>query len=116
MYSVAKSALMLTLAASIGHSVLAYAERVDGAAGSVPGITISYSEAELSTPQGLETLYMRIKRAAKSVCGVDSSSLTTLRSRHTVTCYQSTLEHAVRQVNRPTLTALHRARTKSAFG
>lgn len=114
---IAKSALMLTLAAaSIGYSILAHADRADGAVGSLPSITVSFGELDLSKPQGLELLYMRIKRAAKAVCGFERSPLTTLRRRNSSSCYESTLEVAVRQVNRPKLTALHRARTKSAFG
>jgi UrcA family protein len=114
---IAKSALMLTLAAAfVGYSVLAHADRVDRAMGSVPSITISFGELDLSKPQGLEVLYTRIKRAAKSVCGFKPSPLTTLRRRDASSCYESTVEHAVKQVNRPMLTALHRARTKSAFG
>jgi UrcA family protein len=114
---IAKSALIVTLAAgSLGYSVLAHADRADRAAGSAPSITISFGELDLSKPQGVEVLYTRIKRAAKSVCGFERSPLTTLRRRQSTSCYESTLEDAVRQVNRPKLTALHRAKTRSAFG
>lgn len=114
---IAKSAVTLTLAAAfIGHSVLAHADRVERANGSASSISISYAELDVSTPQGLEVLYTRIKRAAKSVCGFDRAPLTTSRGRHSLACYQSTVEDAVRQANRPTLTALHRAKTKSALG
>lgn len=110
-----KSALILALAAaSVGYSALAHADRVDR--GRTQSITIHYGELDLSKAQGLEVLYKRIKRAASSVCGSDRSPLTTSRARHAMECYQATLEDAVRQVNRPRLTALHRAKTKSAFG
>ena len=114
---IAKSAATLTLAAAfLGHSVLAHADRLVGTVGSVPSITVSYSELDISKPQGLEVLYTRIKRAAKSVCGFYNSPRELSRGRHSMACYQSTLEDAVRQVNRPTLTALHRAKSKSALG
>lgn len=112
---IAKSALIVTLAAAcIGHSALVHAERADR--GSTQSITIHYGELDLSKAQGLEVLYKRIKRAARFVCGSDRSPLTTSRARHAMECYQDTLEDAVRQVNRPRLTALHRAKTKSGLG
>ena len=112
-----RSALILTLAAvSMGHSALTYADPVDRTPGSIPSITLSYSELDISKPQGLETLYTRIKRAARSVCGIERSPTTMFRGRQAMACYQTTVEDAVRQANRPRLTALHRARTKSAFG
>lgn len=90
------------------------AERVDR--GSTQSITVHYGELDLSKAQGLEVLYKRIKRAARFVCGSDHSPLTMSRARHATECYQDTLEDAVRQVNRPRLTALHRAKTKSGLG
>ena len=114
---VAKSTAILTLAvALIGHSVLAHADRRDGAAGSGPSITISYSELDVSRPRGVEVLYTRIKRAARSVCGIDRLHRELSGGRRAMACYQSTLDDAVMQVNRPTLTALHRASSKSALG
>src|SRR5687768_3273105 len=99
----AKSAVTLTLAAAfIGHSVLAHADRLNGAIGSAPSITVSYSELDISKPAGLEVLYTRIKRAARSVCGFDHSPRELSRGRRSMTCYQTALDDAVRQVNRPT--------------
>jgi len=114
---IAKSAVAVTLtAALIGHSVAAHADRLDGAVGGAPSITVNYSELDISKPQGLTVLYARIQRAARSVCGVDDSPRELSRARHSMVCYKSAIEDAVRQVNRPTLTALHRAKTKPALG
>ena len=114
---IAKSAVALTLTAALmGHSVAAHADRFDGAVGSAPSITVNYSELDISKPQGLAVLYARIQRAARSVCGVHYSPRELSRERHSMACYKTAIDDAVRQVNRPTLTALHRAKTRSALG
>src|SRR5688500_14353121 len=114
---IAESTATLTLAAGIlGYSVLAQADRLTGAVGSTPSITVSLAGLDISNPHVLEMLYTRIERAARSVCGFDYSRRELSRGRHAKACYKSSLEAAVKQVNRPTLTALHRAKTKSALG
>jgi UrcA family protein len=114
---IAKSAVTVTLAAAfIGHSVVAHADRIEGVVVSAPSITIGYAELDISKPQGLAVLYTRIKSAARSVCGFDHSPKELARGRVSKACYQTAVEDAVRQINRPTLTALHRAKSKSTLG
>lgn len=115
---IAKSTATVAMAAAlIGHSTLARADRlVDRNDGNGPSITINYSELDISKPQGLEVLYARIKHAAKAVCGFDGSPQELSRSRHLEACYRTSLDNAIRQINRPKLTALHRAKSRSALG
>ena len=114
---IAKSAVTITLAAAfIGHSVPAHADRLEGVIVSAPSITVGYAELNISNPQGLAVLYTRIKSAARSVCGYDPSPKELSRARVSKACYLSAVDDAVRQINRPTLTALHRAKSKSALG
>jgi UrcA family protein len=115
----AKSAVTLTLAAAlIAPAAPAYADRLDGAVtvSDVPTIRVSYAELDINKPRGLEVLYSRIQRAAKTVCGVDDSRRELARGRHATACYQTAVEGAVNQINRPTLTALHRVKSKAEFG
>lgn len=96
----------------IGYSVPTHA---GGSVGGVRSVTVRYAELDLSKPQGVEALYLRIRGAAKRVCTADYS--TAIRDQVSWrNCYQDAIERAVRQVNVPTLTALHRARTSSALG
>lgn len=116
---VIKSAAALTLAAALGWPAApAHADRLNGAVTvtSAPTMTVSFAELDITKPRGLEVLYSRIENAAKIVCGVDPTPKPLARTRHATACYKTAIEDAVRQINRPTLTALHRAKTRSTFG
>lgn len=112
-----KSALALAVTALAWTAVPAHADRIEGVTvNSAPTITVSYAELDINKPRGLEVLYSRIQRAAKVVCGMDRSPQELARGRHAKACYKTAVDDAVRQINRPTLTALHRAKTRSALG
>lgn len=114
---VAKSAATVILAAaSIGYTLVASADRLVAEVGSVPTATVKYGDLNIGTPQGLEMLYARINRAARAVCGFDHSHKELQRSRPSHSCYRAAVENAVNKVNQPTLTALHRSKSKAAVG
>lgn len=115
---VTKSALALTLAAALAWPVVpAHADRIEGVTvSSAPTIRISFAELDINKPRGLQVLYSRIERAAKVVCGFDYSPRELARNRQAKACYQTAVDDAVRQINRPTLTALHRAKTRATLG
>jgi UrcA family protein len=78
--------------------------------------TVSYADLDLSKSAGAQTLYKRIKAAARHVCGpVDNYTFVT-PSRAFRKCYDQALADAVAQIDRPSLTALHREETRSARG
>lgn len=111
-----KSAVTLTLAAAlVGPFGVAHADRV-GQLDGPPKIVVNYDELDISSPHGLEVLYTRIEYAAMSVCGYDRLHKELSRQRRPAACYQAALDDAIRQVNQPRLTALHRAKVKSAVG
>lgn len=74
----------------------------------VPSVTVSYADLDLSTPFGAQTLYQRIKRAASKVCA-PLASKQLARAMLWRDCYEQAVANAVTTINRPTLTALHRA-------
>lgn len=114
---VTKSGLALALSALTWAAVPAHADRIEGVTvSSAPTIRVSYAELDINKPRGLEVLYHRIQRAAKSVCGIDYSSRDLAAGRHAMACYKTAVDDAVRQINRPTLTALHRAKTRATLG
>lgn len=116
---VIKSAAALAWVAAAGWPGAAvHADRVNGAVTvtSAPTMTVSFAELDITKPQGLKVLYSRIENAARIVCGVEHSPQLLERTRHARTCYTTAVDDAVRQINRPTLTALHRTKTRSAVG
>jgi UrcA family protein len=115
---VKKSAVALALTAALSWpAVSAYADRIEGVTvSSAPTIKVSYAELDINKPRGLEVLYSRIQRAAKIVCGNDHMLQELARGRHAAACYKTAVDDAVRQINRPTLTALHRAKTRAVLG
>jgi UrcA family protein len=77
---------------------------------------VSYADLDLSKPAGAQTLYKRIKAAARHVCGpVDRYTYVT-PSQTFRQCFDQAIADAVAQVDRPSLTALHREETRTARG
>jgi UrcA family protein len=113
---VIKSAVSLALTAALCWP--AHADRINGAVTvtSAPTMTVSFAELDITKPRGLQVLYSRIENAARIVCGVEPYLQPLSRTRQAKECYKTAVDDAVRQINRPTLTALHRAKTRSTFG
>jgi UrcA family protein len=77
---------------------------------------VSYADLDLSKAAGAQTLYKRIKAAARHVCGpVDQYTFVTPPSTFRA-CFQQAVADAVAQVDRPSLTALHTEATRTARG
>jgi UrcA family protein len=111
---IAKSIIGVCFAAALaGYSAATHAHE---SGGSVRSIIVGYAELDLSKSQGIEVLYQRIQGAAKRVCRADPGSIFVRDPRAWKKCYVDATERAVRQVNLPTLTALHQSRTSSAVG
>lgn len=78
--------------------------------------TVTFADLDLSKAAGAQTLYKRIKGAARHVCGpVDNYTFVT-PARAFSQCYAKAIADAVAQIDRPSLTALHREETRSARG
>lgn len=80
-----------------------------GAFGSVEtrSVKVSFADLNIGTPQGAAVLYSRIKRAARTVCGIDTATVEELKYHAFQPCYQAAIAEAVTKVNSPMLTALH---------
>lgn len=111
---ITKSALTLA-AALVAPVAVTHADRV-GQLNGVPQIVIAYDDLDISHPQGLEMLYSRIQYAAMDVCDYDRLHKELSRQRRPAECYHAAVDNAIKQVNQPMLTALHRAKSKSAVG
>lgn len=66
---------------------------------------VSYADLDLGHEAGARALLMRIKSAAKRVCGSEPDPRVVDRSYSR--CVDSALDRAVAEVNRPAVNALH---------
>lgn len=103
-------------AALIGHAPLAHAAPLEGTTTYSSSIRVSYADLDITKPRGLEVLYSRIQHAARSVCDFNYSVKELSRTRVAKNCYLTAIDNAVKQIDRPTLTAYHLAKSKSALG
>ena len=80
-------------------------------------VKVKYADLDLSKPAGAETLLLRIKRAAHSVCGGASDPWDGQAFKHERECFNDAVANAVRQVNNSNLTAMYREHSKgSSYG
>jgi UrcA family protein len=68
-------------------------------------MTVTYRDLNLSTVAGATTLYIRIKGAARSVCGYEGRRLD--EQRQWKSCYRDAIAGAVATVHSPLLTAVY---------
>ncbi len=76
--------------------------------------TVRFADLNLSNPEGARVLYGRIRLAAQSLCGEQSSFFDIKWMFEYRQCYREAVDRAVRQINRPTLTAVHAELTKQS--
>jgi UrcA family protein len=108
--SIAKSALLLTLGAFTTAGCTLASDRHSPAGREESGIVVRFGDLNLSKQHDLDTLYQRIRRTARLICGSDGSAW--FRPSGYYRCLESTIDDAVVRVNNPQLTSLHRARGK----
>jgi UrcA family protein len=77
-----------------------------------PSVTIHLADLNFESPEGVRVAYGRVRSAAHQVCGTSSSIWDTSAWSSWRECYRKTIEATVNRIDRPTLTALHRATTK----
>lgn len=82
----------------------------------VKTLAVSYADLDLSKPAGAQTLYKRIKAAARNVCGPADRYTYATPSQGFRQCFDKAIADAVAQVDRPSLTALHREVTRTVRG
>jgi UrcA family protein len=75
-------------------------------------IAIKFSEVQINNEADAETLYKKVKSAARAVCDDNAGGHRTLEVRtRTEKCVNQVLADAVRRINQPMLTALHETKT-----
>jgi UrcA family protein len=77
----------------------------------VPKVVVSYSDLDLSTPEGARTLYKRISYAAREICPFqDEKALSRVAINHA--CREAAIERAVRSVKSTQLAAVRSEHVK----
>ena len=79
-----------------------------------PGLQVKVGDLDLSHPAGIEILYRRLRFAAQQVCGPSDLTGTRLGTRDQQNCVKAAIDNAVRQLDRPALTAYHRSHAEQA--
>jgi UrcA family protein len=102
------TALGLTLASLCAVPAIA----ADRDANEPRKVVVQYDELDLSSKQGAQTLYARLRNAARQVCASYESRDPSRRAIWDA-CYNQSLSNAVMQVNREAVTALHQRQTHS---
>jgi UrcA family protein len=72
----------------------------------VPTVVVSYTDLDLSTTEGVQTLYKRISIAAREVCPFEDTR-DLARMAIAYKCRQASVSRAVRDIHSPQLAALH---------
>ena len=73
-------------------------------------LAVSYADLNLDSDAGTAVLYMRLKQAARQVCG-DWDTRDLSRGLAATACINKAMSHAVARVNSPMLTSLYEAKT-----
>lgn len=73
---------------------------------------VRFADLDLAKPEGALTLYKRIQHAARKACGSESYDTRILTPFGNYSnCYHKAMDGAVKHVNQPMLTAIHREET-----
>jgi UrcA family protein len=106
MQSVVRHALLALTMASV--CAIANAATSDGAAHRV----VRFADLNLTRPADVAALYQRIRVAAREVCQpLSERDLTLLAASRP--CIKDAIDHAVGDINSPTLSRYHQAKTQA---
>ena len=104
------SARMLLLAIAGGLSLGAHAGEAQHPNEVTTSVRVSYADLDLSEAGGAQTLYARIKSAAREACGPEPAVLDLRDAAGYKACYEQAVAKAVNRVGSDQLNALHAAR------
>ncbi len=79
--------------------------------GEPPSVVVSYSDLDLSTTAGAQTLYTRISRAAHEICPFEDA-VEPARAAKNHACREAAIERAVRSINNAQLAAVRTEHVK----
>ena len=100
------AALIAGLTAGLGGMQASQAADVNGYQ-NAPEKTVTYKDLNITTRDGASVLYKRIRAASRDVCKQMFPPYTPAGSISYLKCTRELVEHAVRDVNEPALTAVY---------
>jgi UrcA family protein len=106
--SSAAAALALTFL-----TLLAVDARADAPSGNPPSITVRFSDLAMADTANASVVYRKLRNAAGKVCGLHRGAQSLQAHIAQQECYDAALADAVRQVDRPALTAVHDAYSRN---
>ena len=72
-------------------------------------VRVTYSELAFDTADGAAAVYAKLRQAARKVCGLTHGAASLNEYLKQRECFDAAVANAVRQIDRPKLTALHHA-------
>jgi UrcA family protein len=111
--SVAGLAYAAILTGSFATGACAFAASSEN---QLPHVTVKYGDLNLNVREGIDTLYQRIKGAARSVCDQAISGSEPFRHNQWNSCYNTAVANAVAKVNNTQLTLRHAQSTTRRVG
>jgi UrcA family protein len=81
-----------------------------------PSMKVHFGDLNLSTDAGVETLYKRIKIAARTVCQESEVAGDGRVASHYWACYDKAVADAIGKVNNTQLTAMYQRATHTRVG
>lgn len=106
-----KPVMMIRCAAVTLASIFATTALAGGSPERIPQRVVSYGDLNLQSKAGVTALYRRIRSAADLVCRERRGVTQLILDADIQACRMDSTDRAVAQVNLPTLTSLHFART-----
>jgi UrcA family protein len=102
---------LIALAATAALGFVSTAQAADDS--STVSVRVSYSDLNLSSPDGAKAVLRRITQAAKGICGAEPSSAD-LGGRWAYSrCVKQIVDHAVTSLDQPMVTAVNAGQTVS---
>lgn len=102
---------MLLLGIASGLSLGAHAGETQRPNEVTTSVRVSYADLDISDAAGAQTLYARIKSAAREACGPEPTVLDLRDAAGYNACYEQAVAKAVNRVGSDQLNALHAARS-----
>lgn len=93
-----KKAINTSLAAAMAASAMFAAPAIAQNSNEAPSVSVRYSDLDLSTREGQDTLDRRMRRAAEEVCGIDHRDGIRLQSSQVRACYNDVVESFEREI------------------
>jgi UrcA family protein len=79
-------------------------------------VSVSYADLNIESAPGLRLLYGRLQSAARRVCAPLDDGRQSLGNFPFHRCYETALNSAIADIDKPVLTAMHKSRRQVAGG